>query len=222
MSRTIYFVSGSPFAWRVMLAMGLKNLEYDAKLLSGSDGDTKKPEFLALNPRGKVPVLVDGEITVYESIAILAYLNRTYPETSLFGESPADAARIWQRLMEVENYLGTAFVGAFRPLFTQTFEGKEDEINEHFASIGAEIKTASGWLTGNDYMTGDRPSAVDVTLYPALAMFRRVGPTLSVPGIKPNLPNFDADYPTLAAWMKRIEALPGFDAAYPPHWRDTA
>lgn len=222
MSRTVYFVSGSPFAWRIMLALGLKGLEYESKRLVFDEGDTQTPEFLALNPRGKVPVLVDGDVTVYESMAILAYLDQAYPDVPLFGETAAQAALIWQRALEVDGYLAGAMTGAARPIFTQSFEGKEDEINENFAKVRAEIDIAAGWLGDNDFLAGDNPTAVDVSLYPALAMLRRVGPSLAVPGVEPNLPDFDRDYPKLAAWMTRVEALPGYDAAYPPHWREAA
>ncbi len=222
MTRTLYFISGSPYAWRAMLALGLKGLEYDAVELHGSQGDTQTPEYLARNPRGKVPVLVDGGITVYESIAVMAYLERAYLDTPLFGKSPQEAALIWQRVMEMDAYLGTALAAAAQPIFSQTFDGKEDEINKNFAKVSDEIKTVSGWLDGNDFMAGDAPSAVDLMLYPHLAMIARIGPTIQLPGITPNIPNYAEDFPELAAWMKRIEALPGFDAAYPPHWRDAA
>ncbi|MBO6504507.1 MAG: glutathione S-transferase family protein [Kordiimonadaceae bacterium] len=223
MSRTVYFVSGSPFAWRVMLALGLKGLDYQAKRLVFDEGDTQKPEYLALNPRGKVPTLVDGEVTVYESLAILAFLDRAYPDVPLLGETPADAALVWRRALEIDNYLASALTGAARPIFTQTFAGKEAEINENFAKVRAEIENTAGWLDGNDFMAGSAPTAVDVSLYPPLAMLRRVGPQLAgVPGIEANLPDFETDLPELAAWMKRVEALPGFDAAYPPHWREAA
>ncbi len=223
MSRTVYFVSGSPFAWRVMLALGAKGLEYEVKRLVFDEGDTQTPEYLALNPRGKVPVLVDGDVTVYESLAILAYLDRAYPDVPLLGTTPADAALIWRRALEVDNYLASALIGAARPIFQQDFAGKEAEINENFAKVRAEIETASGWLAGGDFMVGNSPSAVDVSLYPPLAMLKRVGPQLSgVPGIEANLPDYETDLPELAAWMKRVEALPGFDAAYPPHWREAA
>ncbi len=222
MARTLYFISGSPFAWRAMLALGLKGLDYTAVELHGSKGDTQTPEHLALNPRGKVPVLVDGDVTVYESIAVMAYLEHAYPETPLFGSTPAEAAHIWQRVMEVDGYLSAALAGAARPIFTQTFAGKEDEINENFAKARAEIATVTGWLGGNDFMAGDAPTAIEAILYPPLAMIARVGPAINVPGITPNIPDYATEFPALAAWMKRVEALPGFDAAYPSHWRDAA
>lgn len=222
MSRTVYFVSGSPFAWRVMLALGLKGLDYEAKRLVFDEGDTQKPEYLALNPRGKVPTLVDGDVTVYESIAVLAYLDRAYPETPLFGANPQEAALIWRRVMELDAYLGAALAAAARPILAQSFQGKEDEINENFAKVGEEIHTVNDWLDNKDYMAGDTPSAVDVMLYPHLAMIARIGPTIQLPAITAIAPDYSVDFPMLAAWMKRVEALPGFEAAYPPHWREAA
>lgn len=222
MIRKLYFISGSPFAWRVMLALGLKGLDYEAVELHSSKGETQTPEYLALNPRGTVPVLIDGDVTVYESLAILAYLERAYPDVPLFGETPADAAVIWQRALEIDNYFASAIFGSLRPIFRQEFAGKEDEINENFARVRAEIETIAGWLGGKDYILGDKPTVVDVSLYPPLAMIRRVVPNIKVPGIEPNIPAYEEAFPKLAAWMKRIEALPGYEAAYPPHWREAA
>ena len=61
MSLILYYGSGSPYAWRAQFALEHKALPYELKVLSFSAGDTRKPEFIALNPRHQVPVLVDGE-----------------------------------------------------------------------------------------------------------------------------------------------------------------
>jgi len=82
MSLTLYYGSGSPFAWRVQLALEHKALAYERKLLSFSAGDTRKPEFIALNPRHTVPTLVDGDFVLYESNAITAYLDLASPGKS--------------------------------------------------------------------------------------------------------------------------------------------
>ena len=81
MSLVLYYGSGSPYAWRVQLALEHKALPYERKVLSFSAGDTRKPEFLALNPRHRVPVLVDGDFVLYESNAIVEYLDEAYPAT---------------------------------------------------------------------------------------------------------------------------------------------
>ena len=81
MSIVLYYGSGSPYAWRVQLALEHKALPYERKVLSFSAGDTRKPEFLALNPRHRVPVIVDGDFVLYESNAIVEYLDEAYPGT---------------------------------------------------------------------------------------------------------------------------------------------
>jgi glutathione S-transferase len=55
--------------------------------------ESKTPEYLALNPRGEVPVLTDGDVVVHESIAIVAYLEGEFPEPALFGATSAETGR---------------------------------------------------------------------------------------------------------------------------------
>src|SRR3954463_12656051 len=60
MAVDFYHGHGSPFSWRVWLALEAKNIPYELKVLSFQSEDTKKPEFRAINPRGQVPTVVDG------------------------------------------------------------------------------------------------------------------------------------------------------------------
>ena len=101
----IYWASGSPYAWRVMLAAELKRIPYEAKLLEFSKGDLRTPEYLAMNPRGKVPVIRDGDYVLAESLAILAYLDRKQPEPPLFGKTAEEAGRIALAIADFESYL---------------------------------------------------------------------------------------------------------------------
>ena len=74
MALTFYYGSGSPFAWRVWLALEHKQIAYELKVLSFDRGDTRTPEFLAINPRGRVPTIVHDGFKLWESLAILEYL----------------------------------------------------------------------------------------------------------------------------------------------------
>ena len=67
MAIELYWGSGSPFAWRVMLTLEVKISTYESKLFEFSKGEHKTPGYLRLNPRGKVPTLKDGDFVVYES-----------------------------------------------------------------------------------------------------------------------------------------------------------
>lgn len=221
MAITCYFGSGSPFSWRVMLAMEVKGLDYKAVELHFSKGETKSADHLARNPRAKVPVLVDGDLTIYESTAILAYLERAYPDTPVFGHDTAEAARVWQRMAEVENYFGHALTAVLGAVFRGEVKGREAELQKDIARLEAELDIIEGWLAEDEYLSGGAISAADLTLYPLLALLERVSPRLSTDftlGFNP----LREKCGHIAAFMQRIEALAGYDRTYPPHWRDAA
>ena len=80
MAIEVFWGSGSPYAWRVLLALEYKRLPYVSHLLQFSKQEHKSQEMLSLNPRGRVPVLKDGDYVCFESLAILYYLDLKYPE----------------------------------------------------------------------------------------------------------------------------------------------
>ena len=96
----IYWISGSPFAWQVLLTAEVKGIPYEGKLLEASKGDLKTPEFLAINPLGRVPALRDGNFTLHESLAIMVYLDRKHPNPPLFGRTAEEAGWIFQCISE--------------------------------------------------------------------------------------------------------------------------
>ncbi len=66
MAVTLYYASGSPYAWRAWLALERKGIPYDHKLLSFDAGHLKTPEYVVLNSRQRVPALVDDDFALYE------------------------------------------------------------------------------------------------------------------------------------------------------------
>ena len=101
MAYEIYWGAGSPNSWRPLLGLEVKGIEYDSKLLEFSKREHQTPAMLAMNPRGLLPILKDGDVAVYESIAILAYLDSKHPETPLFGSTAEETGS------EVFSTLGT-------------------------------------------------------------------------------------------------------------------
>jgi glutathione S-transferase len=96
----IYWISGSPFAWRVLLTAEVKGIPYEGKLLEASKGELKAPEFLAINPLGRVPAIRDGNFTLHESLAIMVYFDRKHPNPPLFGRTAEEAGHIFQCISE--------------------------------------------------------------------------------------------------------------------------
>jgi len=214
MSLVLYYGSGSPYAWRAQFALEHKALPYELKVLSFSAGDTRKPEFLALNPRHRVPVLVDGDFALYESNAIVEYLDEAYPATGapLFPGDARTRALTRRLVLEVDNY----FDEAIDPLIRQAFfvkpeERSADAIAKSKEAIAAESALFTQAMRG-DFLAGAL-SAADFALYPLVAFGKRCEKKL------PDLAFDTLLTPALVGWKARIEALPFFATTYPPHWR---
>jgi glutathione S-transferase len=214
MNLTLYYGSGSPYAWRVQFALEHKALPYDLKVLSFSAGDTRKPEFLALNPRHRVPVLVDGGFVLYESNAIVEYLDEAYPKSGapLFPGDVRTRALVRRLISEIDNY----FDEASEPVFEQAFWKKPEERDgQKLAAARQAVIEEYAMFTRamrGDFLAGPL-SAADFAFYPLVALHKRC---------EMKLPDLDADgmlTPELRAWKARIEALPFFDRTIPPHWK---
>jgi glutathione S-transferase len=219
MAMTLYWGSGSPFAWRVMLTLEAKGLDYEARLLSFDKKETRTPEFLALNPRGQIPVLVDDGFVIYESRAICYYLERKHPEPPLYGRSPPEAGRIAQAVEEMAAYLDPAVLNVVRPIFTGKAAQDPDAVRAACHAVAAELAHAESALSGNAWLVGGALSIADIYLLPHVQILRRalgkpVATELDLP-----LAGFEARYPGILRWSRRIEALPGYERTYPPHWR---
>jgi glutathione S-transferase len=215
----IFWGSGSPFAWRVLLALEHKGVPYESRLLQFSTQEHKRPELLALNPRGRVPTLRDGDVVVYESVAILAYLERRFPARPLFGADAPEAGAIWQAVCEVLSYLDDPADRVITALYYGEAALRVDEVRAALVQVEAELRGWERRLEARPWIAGASLSAADLALYPFVKSLARAA---SKPGTElfawPFLP-YEERLPRLAAWMKSIEALPGYERTYPPHWR---
>ena len=214
MALTFYYASGSPFAWRVWLALEHKQLAYEHKVMSFSAGDLKKPEFLAINPRHKVPAIVEDGFALYESQAILEYLEERHPaRPSLFPGDLRQRALVRRIVQEADQYL----IVAFDPLIDQIFFTPQDQwdlgaIEKAHAKLVEELRRWED-LPAADFLAGKEPSAADFAAYPHLALGLRLEKK------KPDLDVRGGLGPRLRAWMARVEALPFFQKTWPPHWK---
>lgn len=211
---TLYYGSGSPYAWRVQLALEAKGLPYERKVLSFANQDTRKPEFVALNPRHRVPTIVDGDFTLYESNAIVEYLDEAYRGrgATLFPGDAKQRATVRRLVSEVDGYTTEAVDTVVdRLLYVKPEERDAAKIEEARTAMAEEFAFMARYLAG-DFLVGPL-SAADFALYPAIGyMFR----------CQHRVPSFDAASlipSALMAWKQRIEALPYFDTTFPPHWR---
>jgi glutathione S-transferase len=213
MALTFYYASGSPYAWRVWLALEHKGIPYEWKLLSFDAGDLQRPEFRALNPRQKVPVIVDDGFVLSESAAIVEYLEDRQPgEPRLFAAGLRERAQQRRMVREIDEYFATPLEElAEAVLFTPQEQWSEEAIAAADAGLRKELAIWEGAIAG-DYLAGAL-SAVDFTLYPYVALLGRMGRR------KGGLPAVDETTPRLKAWVERMTALPLTRKTWPPHWK---
>ncbi len=212
MALTFYCASGSPYAWRVWLGLEHKGIPYELKMQSFDAGDLKKSGFRALNPRGRVPVLVDDGFALYESAAIVEYLEDRFPgEPRLFSADVRQRAVQRRMVREADQYFAAAMERmVVAILFTPKEEWSEKRIAASFGDAKKELASWEGAIAGN-FLAGAL-SAVDFTLYPAVALALRIAKR------KPGLADADTLGPKLSAWV-RMEALPITQKTWPPHWK---
>ena len=220
MALEIFWGSGSGPAWRVLLALAIKKVPYESRLLSFSNREHKSPELMAMNPRGRVPVLKDGDFTLYESLAILTYLDRKYPTPTLFGETAEDAGRIMRVIMEHQCY-GLDAISAFaRPLLFGRLDAQRDQVLLAIDGARAELANLEAELAHRPFLATPTVSAADVFVFPQIKTLERAFTKPGAETIEHDLGPLDVSFPRLTAWRTRIEAIPGYDATYPPHWRE--
>ena len=212
---TFYFGSGSPYAWKIWLALEHKKLFYEAKRMAFDNDDLKTPEFTAVNPRQKVPALWDNGFAMYESSAILEYLEDRYRDSGepLWPKDMHARAIARRRAAEVVSYIDPMNDKILSEIFGPADKVPDIErIEEGKKALTAELMLIEGWLD-KEFIGGDKLTGADFTLYPYLAFLGRVDTR------KPGYNLLALVPPKLAAWMKRIEALPYFEKTYPPHWK---
>jgi glutathione S-transferase len=219
MALTLYWGSGSPFSWRVMLALQYKGLAYDSQLLHFDKQEHQSPQMLKLNPRGRVPVLKDGDYVVFESVAILYYLDLKYPAQPIFGLTPEEAGVIMRVICEFQSYAEPSLQRITAAIFENRVTDDIDALTDAMHVVAREARTIEGRLSKEQWIVGDNYTALDMVIFPWIQLLRRAlnKPAAAELGAR-FLPR-ERNYPALARWIERIESLPGYENTYPPHWR---
>ena len=202
-----------------MLALEVKGIDYTPRRLDNAKREQKAPEFLKINPRGQVPVLVHDGTTVCETLAILAYLDAIVPEPPLFGVTPATTALVWQIVSECEGGLRERVSEISRPLFRGKGEEFADRISAGMARVRDELALLESRLGSSPWLAGDTLSAADLVVFPVVMQLGRAAARPEAEPMKLGVVPLSKHWPYLDAWRKRVEALDGYDSAYPPHWK---
>jgi glutathione S-transferase len=222
MAITLYWGSGSPFSWRVMLALQYKNLPYDSQLLHFDKQEHQSPHMLKLNPRGRVPVLKDGDYVVFESVAILYYLDLKYPQPPIFGLSPEEAGVIMRVICEFQAYAEPSLQRIVEAIFADKVAEDIDALTDAMHAVAREARTIEGRLSKEQWIVGASFTALDMVIFPWIQLLRRALNKPAAAELGARFLPMERNYPALARWIERIESLPGYQKTYPPHWRDVS
>jgi len=212
--RTIYIVNGSISRWRVLIALNEKGLTYTQKRLyvMRSPRDTKTPQFLALNPRGQAPLLIEADGTkINESLAILHYLELRYPESSLLPapENRQEYADAVAWIQEAET-----FACAYEPLEhlfrkqpNEISDSEKAEIKQALTAITFDLNLWSARAKQHTFIASEMFTLADCSFYPVLAYMMRRGLNLD-------------PFPKLQEYELRIRARNSAKVSRPDGWHD--
>ena len=202
----LYNSNNSPNALRTRAVIFELGLTPEIINVDIAKGENRTPEYLALNPNGKVPTLVDGEVIIWESRAINAYLAARHPEHNLYPADLVVRAAIdqwsyWQAIHLGPAMQRVAFERVQKKLFGR---GEPDE-----STIAGELKTVAELLgvfdqalAGKEWVAGGL-SLADFALATTFQLR------------KPGRLGVEA-YPNVTAWIERLEARPSWAKAVTP------
>jgi len=190
-----------PYGQKVRIVLAEKGLNYDLMLVDLAQGDQRKPDFLRLNPFGRVPVLVDEDTTVYDSTVINEYLEDEYPEPPLLPVIGNSAQRARARLFE--DFSDTSLTPQVGQLIHEMSrpEGERDQnrIQRLQQSVERVLDYLNHELHNQQFLAGDF-SVADIAFVPRLLVLSHLG--------------FDpaANRANVDAWIKRMLDRPSISS----------
>jgi glutathione S-transferase len=187
----LYDFPQSPYCQKVRLVLAEKDLSYEKTFVDLMKNEQKSPEFLRLNPYGKVPVLIDDGEAIYDSTVVNEYLEDEYPHPPLMPEASGERARV--RMFEdfADNSF-TAQGGLLAAELRKPAEQVDQErVQRYRADLVRVLEFLERQLEGKDYVAGDF-SLADLAFIPRM---------LQLPGLGVEIP---ARLKNVLSWSDRL------------------
>jgi glutathione S-transferase len=195
----LYDFKSSPNCQRVKVVLAEKNLPYEIVPVDLTKKEQKTPEYLKMNPYGKVPVLTDDSTVLYESLVINEYLEEKYPNPPLLPKDPAKKAK--GRILV--DYGMAHFDSAYQKLRMELMKEAKEQSQPIIDGAKSDLKKLlqrfEDELGDQQYLLGDF-SLVDADLIPRFTRLEGFGV----------LP--DASLPRLGKYLERVKARPSVKA----------
>jgi glutathione S-transferase len=189
----LYMSPSSGNAYKVRLLLEMLEVPYEKALLDFPGKEHKQPPYLAINPRGQVPALEDDGRVYWDSTACLVYVARQHGGERWLPTDPAGMAEVMQWLALANNELHYGLQWG-RGVVNKIKQGNLEEY-QGYGNKGLEV--LEGRLKSNDWLACGRPTIADLACYPYTVVSPEGGFKLE-------------NYPAVQAWLKRVEALPGW------------
>jgi glutathione S-transferase len=178
---------------KVRLLLSMLELTHETVSVDMMAAEHRSAEFLEINPLGQVPALRDRDLVLRDSQAILIYLAQSYGGETWLPGSPKDMARVVQWLFSAANEIQHGPGGArlaVRFNVSVDLRGAQAIAHKILGIMDSE-------LTDRDWLELDRPTIADLACYPYVALAPEGEVSL-------------APYPSVRAWIRRVEDLPGY------------
>jgi len=197
----LYFSPLSQHSRRVVSLLEEVGIPYDGKFIDMMKGEFLSEAFLAINPNHQVPTLIDGDITLHESNAILRYLCSKHGLTDWYPTDLAHRAQVEQWLDWTQCRMSPAVVDI---VFNTVFLGEKGDkkaIERGHKSLEEISQILNEALSGKEFITGNKPTIADLAL--ASNVFHL--------GLAKAIPN----HTHIQAWFDRMSKLKGYQKSLP-------
>jgi len=196
MKMKLYYMPPSGNAYKVRILCSLLNVPYEkVRLEGGKKREHKQPAFLALSPRGEVPVLEDEGRVFWDSSACLVYIARKHGGDLWLPTAPAEMAEVMQWMALAGNEIQFGLQYARRGLLQGRWTAGTLEQGQALGRVALDVLERR--LAGHQWLALERPTIADVACFPYI----ETAPEAEVP-LEP--------YPGVVAWLARCRALPGW------------
>ncbi len=182
--------------YKAKLLLSLLDIKYEFVRIDLMKGEHKQEEFLAINPFGQVPTLVDNDIVVSDAQAILTYLARQYGNEDWLPMEPESLSKIvrWLSTTAGEVRQGLENARLYHLFGATSINIERAEEKSHFI-----LNLLNQHLQGRNWLEFERPTIADIAVFPYIALARDGKISLD-------------SYPNVLAWLDQVKNLSGFVA----------
>jgi glutathione S-transferase len=207
---TLYATPLSANGRKVLAVAHQLELEADIRMVNVYRGEGRTAQYLAINPSGKIPTLVDGDLTVYESNAILQYLSEAHGDFRLWSRDPKARARIARWLYWESGHWQPTLTALLAPcvghrLLPEVVPRPAVNPDWDAAELRPLLGTLSTALNTSAFLVGDEVTIADFAVAGMMTYFRTAGFPFK-------------EHPRVMDWYSRIEMLDGWRATQDSLW----